>query len=562
MRRRKGISVIVAVAAAIALVAGGVWAYRHDRAMHAALRELQAQNQADTIFRSDSAAQVLVEYFDRPWHDANDQILAYYLLGRAHADMGEAPQAIEDYQPAVERADTADQDCNYYVLSAVYGQMAEVFHAQNLPESEIEARKKYIHYSWINGDTLWAIDGIRLLERPLYLLGKYDSIVVVDNFVKKQLLNLGDTSRAATALIVPSYIHIINNELDKAQIEIDIVKKQSGIFDDKGNLKPGREMFYYTLGLYHEGIGQLDSAEYYYRQLIPAKEYEAGYKGLLSVYSKRGIADSIAKFAPLYADANDASHDSLRTAEVHKTASLYNYNRHLQQAQQERREKQHLKNILLLVISAFLIIGVIVYQAYRREKEEQKRLAREYHHAKEELEETRKEIEILHEAAGQWAGKEALLGAKELKLRDLQQQLSFLKTKLKAPYDTIHPSQVPMADIMQHFHTIASPHTIETEGQQPKHIQPRAAKANEWKTLIELIGIHYHHFYLFITIDHQLSNQEYRVCILSRLQFETSEIATLLGTSMPAVSNARRSIAAKLFQLESAIGLDAKLMEL
>jgi len=77
-----------------------------------------------------------------------------------------------------------------------------------------------------------------------------------------------------------------------------------------------------------------------------------------------------------------------------------------------------------------------------------------------------------------------------------------------------------------------------------------------------LIGIHYHRFYLFITIDHQLSNQEYRVCILSRLQFETSEIATLLGTSMPAVSNARRSIAAKLFQLESAIGLDAKLMEL
>ena len=41
MRRKKGIRVIVAVAAAIALVAGSVWAYRHDRAMRAALMELE-----------------------------------------------------------------------------------------------------------------------------------------------------------------------------------------------------------------------------------------------------------------------------------------------------------------------------------------------------------------------------------------------------------------------------------------------------------------------------------------------------------------------------------------
>ena len=67
MRRKKGVIVgVLAVIAVAALVAGGVWAVRHDRAMHATLRELQAQNQADTIFRSDSAAQVLVEYFDRP----------------------------------------------------------------------------------------------------------------------------------------------------------------------------------------------------------------------------------------------------------------------------------------------------------------------------------------------------------------------------------------------------------------------------------------------------------------------------------------------------------------
>ena len=94
-----------------ALAAGITWAVRRDRAMHAALRELQEWNQADTVFTSDSVARVLVAYFDHLWHSPNTRMLAHYLLGRAHADMGEAPQAIEDYQTAVECADTTDQDC-------------------------------------------------------------------------------------------------------------------------------------------------------------------------------------------------------------------------------------------------------------------------------------------------------------------------------------------------------------------------------------------------------------------------------------------------------------------
>lgn len=563
MKRQKHIFVWIACGLLLvaAIVAGIVLVVRRDRAMHGALMELQAANQAGTVFTSDSAAQELARYFDEPWHRRNDRVLAYYLLGRAHADMGEAPQAIEAYQTAIECADTTDEDCDLYVLSAVYGQMAEVYHAQNLPEDEIEAQKMYNHLSRVNGDTLYAIDGYRNLERPYYLLGKLDSVLIVDSIAREQFLAQGDTIDAAWTLFTPIYIYTLREQFDKAKNAIDIVRSEAEVFLEDGTLKAGREMLYYTFGFYYDGINQLDSAEYYYRRTLAAGKQEAGYKGLLSVYNKRGIADSIAKFAPVYADANDASHDSLRTAEVHKTTSLYNYNRHLRQAQKERQEKQHLKNLLLLIISAILIIGIIVYQAYRREKEEQKRLAREYHHARQELEDIRQEIDVLREAAGQWAGKEALLAAKEQKLRELQQQLSFLKTKLKSPYDTIHPSQAAMADIIQHFHTIATHHTMETEGQKQKHIRPRAAKANEWKTLIELVGIHYHRFYLLITTEHKLSNQEYKICILSRLKFDVSEISMLLNTSMSSISNARKSIARKLFNLDSAIGLDNRLSE-
>lgn len=112
MKRRKTLMWVVAgVMFVLAVTAFVVRAVRRDRAMHGALRELQEWNQADTVFTSDSVARVLVAYFDHPWHSSNTRMLAHYLLGRAHADMGEAPLAIEDYQTAIERADTTDQDC-------------------------------------------------------------------------------------------------------------------------------------------------------------------------------------------------------------------------------------------------------------------------------------------------------------------------------------------------------------------------------------------------------------------------------------------------------------------
>lgn len=46
----------------LAVAAFVVRAVRRDRAMHAALMELQERNMADTVFRSDSAAQVLLQY--------------------------------------------------------------------------------------------------------------------------------------------------------------------------------------------------------------------------------------------------------------------------------------------------------------------------------------------------------------------------------------------------------------------------------------------------------------------------------------------------------------------
>ena len=503
---------------------------RHDRAMHGALRELQEWNQADTVFRSDSAAQVLVDYFDHPWHNANDQMLAYYLLGRAHADMGEAPQAIEDYQTAVECADTTDQDCNLYVLSAVYGQMAEVFDAQNLPEDELSALRHYSHFCLLNGDTIAAIHGYLGLERPYYLLNDTNAIIQNANSVRKLLLFYGYHEDAAKALLMPAYYFAAKGEHYAAKEAITIIKEESGLFNGNGFLRLGNEMFYYTLGLYHEGVGQLDSAEYYYRQLLPAIEYEAAYKGLLSVYSKRGIPDSIAKFAPLYADANDAMHREINSAEVHKATSLYNYNRHLRQARHYERQA-HLRLIWVLMILCLLLFSILILYLYHR-------------HSQELLQEKEQKLLKLHlqyvsvSDSLRLAQQQASVQKRELssfqeQLDGLTQQKEWLEGQLLTSddrYKTFHENA-----LVNKFLLMANP------------ANKIYSSAHEREQLILLFQSCFPSFTKAVR-GLNMKEKEWMVVILTELGFQTGDMLMAARIDGNSVTMLKRSLSKKLFQ--------------
>ena len=115
-----------------------------------------AFNRADSIFRSTDEAQALVDYFEK--HGTpNEQMLAYYLLGRAYHDLHEAPMALKYFQIASERADTTATDCDYAQLSRVYGQMSAVFYQQNLMRQSLEKANLSEMYGWKGKDTLNAL---------------------------------------------------------------------------------------------------------------------------------------------------------------------------------------------------------------------------------------------------------------------------------------------------------------------------------------------------------------------------------------------------------------------
>ena len=137
-------------------------------------------NRADTVFTEAWLPTVdsLVNYFDNHGN-GNEKMMAHYLKGRVHHDMGEAPIALECYQQAVEMADTTSIDCDLRTLAAIYGQMADLFHLQYLPNDEMAATMASEQIAWRNKDTLNALISFSLRTKPYYLMNDTDSVLSI-----------------------------------------------------------------------------------------------------------------------------------------------------------------------------------------------------------------------------------------------------------------------------------------------------------------------------------------------------------------------------------------------
>ena len=73
----------------------------------------------------------------------------------------------------------------------VYGQMAALFHAQNLPQDEIAIKEKQIRCAQLTNDTLEYIHAYELMTKPYHLL--YDTakvIEIIDKTHQLYLINL------------------------------------------------------------------------------------------------------------------------------------------------------------------------------------------------------------------------------------------------------------------------------------------------------------------------------------------------------------------------------------
>ena len=524
------------------------------------LQEAREQNQAYIPFTTDSVLREVVAYYDR--HGTpNDRLLARYLLGCVYRDLHEAPIALITWEDAIACADTTAADCDYATLFRVYGQMAEVYFRQYMPEKELEASNAYCRYALLASDTLKYIKG--LLQRNSAYLALGDTAAVYRNIKYVRQLYLEKGLKAEAAQVFPDAIQIAldQKQFERADSMMKVFESESGLFDNDGNIERTRELYYYDKGRYYFGIGKLDSAEYEFRRLLA---YDAvvtdGYHALLTVFQHRACTDSILKYTYLYEQALAEYLQNTQIQSIAQAEGMYDYSRQERLAQDQEKKAHQFKLALISVLALGILIALSVLWIFQKRKEERYQLLSSYQLALEDLDTARKEIIQLQQSLTQKASTKKLIKEKEERIQQLEVVVQTLQKQIGKSVAIVHKQKLDESAIVKKFHSIARPH-FETDGKERIKVDARAATHQEWEAMTETIQSCHPSLYLFLQ-KHKLSDLKFKVCILSYLGFDNPTIATLADANKGSIPNARTALAKELFNLKSAHELDGYLRKI
>lgn len=335
--------------------------------MRSRLAELEEQNRSGEQMLNDSLAEQLVDYFDS--HGTpNERMRSRYILGRTYFDLGELPRSLETYYAARDCADTTVSDCDYKTLSRIHAQSALVLDAQAMAWGELRELRMAEHYARKAMDTIQAIECYSQQANCYKLLHQADSAILVMNHAAQMYAAIGQYERAARKRGGLIDLQIDKGQLDEARKNIIIYECSSGLFDSLGNIRAGREVYYYVKGCYYLAVSKLDSAELLFRkEQMEGKDLNnqiAAAKGLQQLYSRKGIPDSIAKYANRGYELNDSAYSLSELQNIQKLQASYNYAHHKLIAEKKSHEARQTWLLACLIVSVFAFLVLLFFRRY------------------------------------------------------------------------------------------------------------------------------------------------------------------------------------------------------
>ncbi|WP_288277213.1 hypothetical protein [uncultured Prevotella sp.] len=489
--------------------------------MRQRLADVQACNQADTVFSSRWLPTVdsLVDYFDS--HGTpNERLMAHYLQGRVYHDMGEAPQAIEEYHRAVECADTTSTDCDYDLLAKVHGQAASLFMEQLMPNEMLEELQKEAYYAQMANDTLHQLVAIAWQHSAYDMLNQPDSSVSVLQYVLGKYQEYGYREDIASTASTLCIYMVERKDFDSARKYIELRNESMGhqmVVEDS--------IIVYYLGMYHLEVGNLDSAEQHFRGLLHSQNLNNREAACI-----KAVCDSVAKYSMLSYQIADKRFQISNKEELQNKQALYNYNRNQRLAQERALEASRNKAGMMLFafLSILLFLSILTY--WHRKKRQINQMETEYYHLMELQEQARFDLVKMKDEE-----KEELLRQKEKEIQGYQQAIDEIQKVLKKE-QTIEPTLAD-SDVYKHFVSLT------------RQTHEKVCK-KDWAELSKLVDNHFPQFRSTLYSESHLNELDYHLCLLIRLHFSLSEIGILLEESPQYISKRRRFLLKCIFHQE------------
>lgn len=484
------------------------------------------------------------KHTNNPFQEARSN----YLLGCFYRDKGESPLALDCYRRAIVLCDTADE--RYYgLLNRIYAQMADVFYQQFLPNDMIWAEKNSCKYALLDNDIYSCATSLNRMSLAFDMLNKTDSSISVTIKSMQLYDKIGQHKHAgeASGILVSQYLKKRNYKLVK--FYMDKYERQSGLFDEFGNIEKGREIYYFDKGQYFCDLNKYDSADYCFRRTLSNKDdencQEAGNYGLYLLYKKLENVDSVAKYADLAYQVSDKRMLTYSTHEIQNMQQLYNYTRNQEMAKLEREKAERLKQWIAIIIMCVVVIGISVFYSYKRVKQRRKLERREFQQHVGELVAAKEKQKMI--LANQ------IMRIKE----DNERHIAELNTQLSAFQEKKHISDNQLKiDLLQASEICSNFHKV---GKGLEHLIPEDWNVLEQKLFEELPDFKCK----LLGVKAGMQSEDYHLCLLTRLHFAPYEICNILGLKSSTVTMKRKRLMNIVFGCNGkARDFDRKLQEL
>ena len=535
--------------------------------MRQRLVALNALNRADSVLTATERdeAQALADYFDS--HGTpNDQLLAYYLLGRCYADMHEAPMALHCYQEAISRADTLSPDCDFAQLSRVYGQSATIFYQQGLYQNSLDYYDFSMDCGYRGKDTLNALRSYAMKGAAYDKLQAKDSTILIYTDAIKQMKAYKYNKMAAGFSGTLAKKLIDKGETMQAIPYMQDYEQFSGFYDSVGNVESKREMYYCAKGLFFLNNKQLDSAEYYFRkELHDGRDYgnqNSGSHRLAQLFMQKHMPDSAAKYALYAYDMNDSVYAQRATQEVEQAKAMYDYTRQQELAQRKEveanKERTQKERIIYISLALLCLMGVILTKWNQKKKEYQTLRAthqqaevelQSLRHLQSEHQQVLADVEKYHEAE---AVLNTLVQKKEKEVEKLRQAI---KENRLEEQNNSRANALAMSNMKQS----KSYKSIEAKINRGSMLS-----SEDWEHIDGLLTEFFPNFQCFLESKrNQISINKFCICQLIRLDVNPHRISLVLGIQPSYVTKAREQMLKQFFNIDgTAKDFDRKLKSL
>ena len=496
---------------------------------------VKARDKAYLPHTSDSLVLEVLRYYEDK-RDLRHLPEAYYYAGRVASDLGDAPQALDYFQRAL---DAMPEDGMIYLRDRVVSQMGTLFSAQGLYKEALKMYKKSLQCSEELKDSVGVIYSLRDIAYAYWCLGQNDSVLPCYNRAHRWSVKWGN----------PELIGLINIQLADHYLE-------KGLYDSVRIYLPrdftylsgeNRNAAYAITAYYYEALGRQDSATYYYTQLLNngdvyAKALAARY--LMQQATLNHSSKEVAVSQDTYLKYADSVQYLTKTEAVARMHSLYNYR--LRERENMRLLRVNLKQNTNLLFTLLIIVGglllFIIYWRYQRQSQKiWKACLTKWKQRKEKVEEeSRRHKEMyeqqIHSLENQLEEEQRKSQEREeelLKLTfELQYQLEAFRMLKKKELSNIQETPIYKALVKK----LASP------------LGKVKVSKQEWKDLEVAIQSFDPNFLQKLKqLNYLFREVEWQICLLLKAGFTPSQIGVLLeGTSVQTISTKRKRMAEHL----------------